>query len=279
MPLTNPTEEFKRLQEAANFLKKKIKETPRIGLVLGSGLSDALGKLTDEKRITFEDVPHFPKPTVQGHAGEYVYGQLEDKWVLIQRGRVHYYEGYEMHEVAFPIRVMQLIGVETTIITNAAGGINENFSVGDFVLIRDHINFIPSNPLRGKNIDQLGPRFPNLLDAYSGKLRTLAKKSAKRAEIELKEGVYVALPGPMYETPAEIQAYKRLGADLVGMSTVPEVIAARHGGLSVLGISVVTNMAAGIDPGTQLTHEEVLETMKRREKDFARLIHAILHDL
>ena len=279
MPLMNPAEEFERLQETAKFLKKKLKETPRIGLILGSGLSDALGKMIDEKRIKFTDVPHFPTPTVAGHAGEYVYGHLEDKWVLIQRGRVHYYEGYEMHEVAFPMRVIKLLGIETVIITNAAGGINEKYSVGDFVLIKDHINFIPNNPLVGKNIEPLGPRFPNLLDAYSSKLRTLAKKAAKRSEIELQEGVYCALPGPMYETPAEIQAYKRLGADLVGMSTVPEVIAARHGGLNVLGVSVVTNLAAGIDPGAQLTHEEVLETMKRREKDFARLIRAIVHDL
>jgi len=279
MPLSDPAQEFQRLQKAAHFLKKEIKALPKIGLILGSGLSDAMGKLADEKRIAFAKVPHFPKPTVQGHAGEYVYGKLANKLVLIQRGRVHYYEGYAMHEVAFPVRVMKLLGIETVIITNASGGINSKYRVGEFVLIRDHINLIPDNPLLGKNIEELGPRFPNLLDAYSAKLRALAKKSAKRAKIAVKEGVYCALPGPMYESPAEIQAYKKLGADLVGMSTAPEVIAGRHCGLKILGISVVTNIAAGLDPSTQLTHAEVLETMKRREKDFAKLIHAIVQDL
>jgi purine-nucleoside phosphorylase len=279
MPLTNPDKEFKRLQEAARFLKRRFNEAPKVGLILGSGLSNALGRLNSEKRIKFGSVPHFPKPTVAGHAGEYVYGYLEGQWVLIQRGRVHYYEGYEMHEVAFSIRVMKLVGIETVIITNASGGINETYSVGDFVLIKDHINLIPDNPLLGKNIDQLGPRFPNLLDAYSQKLRRSAKQAATRVGLDIKEGIYCALPGPMYESPAEIQAYKKLGADLVGMSTVPEVIAGKHCGLSLLGISVVTNIAAGLDPSTQLTHEEVLKTMKQREKEFARLIHTIMHEL
>jgi purine-nucleoside phosphorylase len=279
MPLTNPKQEFERLQKAANFLKKEFSERPRIGLILGSGLSDAMGKLEGEKRIKFEKVPYFPKPTVQGHAGEYIYGKLANKLVLIQRGRVHYYEGYAMHEVAFPIRVMKLLGIETVLITNASGGINAKYRVGEFVVIRDHINLIPDNPLLGKNIEELGPRFPNLLDAYSAKLRALAKKSAKRAKIEIKEGVYCSLPGPMYESPVEIQAYKKLGADLVGMSTVPEVIAGRHCGLQILGISVVTNIAAGLDPSTKLTFAEVLETTKRRKKDFAKLIQAIVHDL
>jgi purine-nucleoside phosphorylase len=279
MPVKNPAQEFEKLQEAAKFLRKYFKGNPRIGLILGSGLSNALGSLIGENQVNFAEVPHFPQPTVQGHAGAYIYGQLEDKWLLIQRGRVHYYEGYAMHEVAFPIRVMRLLDIETVIITNASGGINEHYKVGDFVLIRDHINLIPDNPLLGENIDQLGPRFPNLLDAYSQKLRAIAQRAAERVKIELKEGVYCSLPGPMYESPAEIQAYKKLGADLVGMSTVPEVIAGRHCGLNILGISVVTNIAAGLDPATQLTHAEVLETMKRREKDFATLVKAIVRDL
>jgi purine-nucleoside phosphorylase len=271
--------EFERLQEAAQFLKQFLNEPPRIGLVLGSGLSNVLGSLQGERRIKFSEIPHFPKPTVAGHAGEFVYGRLEEQWVLAQKGRVHYYEGYEMRELAFAVRVMRLAGVETLIVTNAAGGINEKFSVGDFVLIRDHINLIPDNPLRGANVEELGPRFPNLLDAYSQELRARAKQAAQRVKLTVQEGVYIALPGPMYETPAEIQAYQRWGADLVGMSTVPEVIAARHCGMRVLAISVVTNMAAGIDPGTQLTHEEVLETTKRREQDFTRLIRAIVQGL
>lgn len=266
---------LKKLQKAALFVQKRAKIAPTIGLVLGSGLSNALGKLEREQRFSWEKIPHFPRPTVVGHAGEWVFGLLEKKSVLISRGRVHFYEGYSMSEIAFPIRVMKLLGIERVILTNAAGAINTDFTVGDFVLIRDHINTIPDNPLRGGNIAELGPRFPNLLDAYSVRLRALAKEAAQTLGLELKEGVYVATPGPMYETPAEIEAYKRWGADLVGMSTVPEVIAARHCGLEVLAISVVTNMAAGI--GTdKLTHEEVLEITKRREGDLTKLLRAIV---
>lgn len=270
--------ELKKLQKAALFVQKRAKISPKIGLVLGSGLSNALGKLEREQRFSWEEIPHFPQPTVVGHAGEWVFGLLEKKSVLISRGRVHFYEGYSMSEIAFPIRVMKLLGIERLILTNAAGAINTELQVGDFVLIRDHINTIPDNPLRGGNIAELGPRFPNLLDAYSARLRALAKEAAQALGLELKEGVYIATPGPMYETPAEIEAYKRWGADLVGMSTVPEVIAARHCGLEVLAISVVTNMAAGI--GTdKLTHEEVLEITKRREGDLAKLLRAIVAKL
>lgn len=270
--------DLKKLHKAARFLQRRVKISPKIGLVLGSGLSDALGRLEREQRLSWKQIPHFPKPTVVGHAGEWVFGILEKKPVLISRGRVHFYEGYSMSEIAFPIRVMKLLGIERVILTNAAGAINTNFTVGDFVLIRDHINTIPDNPLRGENIAELGPRFPNLLDAYSARLRALAKEAARDVGLELKEGVYIATPGPMYETPAEIEAYKRLGADLVGMSTVPEVIAARHCGLEVLAISVVTNMAAGIR-ADKLTHEEVLEITKRREQDLAELLRAIVAKL
>lgn len=267
--------DLKKLHKAARFLQKRLKVFPKIGLVLGSGLSDALGKLEREQRFSWERIPNFPHATVVGHAGEWVFGILEKKSVLISRGRVHFYEGYAMHEIAFPVRLMKLLGTERLILTNAAGAINTDFKVGDFVLIRDHINTIPDNPLRGENISALGPRFPNLLDAYSLRLRALAKEAAQSLGFELCEGVYVATPGPMYETPAEIEAYKRLGADLVGMSTVPEVITARHCGLEVLAISVVTNMAAGI--GTdKLTHKEVLEITKRREHDLAKLLRAIV---
>nr|BAL57539.1 purine nucleoside phosphorylase [uncultured Acetothermia bacterium]BAL58990.1 purine nucleoside phosphorylase [Candidatus Acetothermum autotrophicum] len=267
--------ELKKIERAARFLQRRLKISPTIGLVLGSGLSEALGRLEREQRFLWEQIPHFPRPTVMGHAGEWVFGMLEKKSVLISRGRVHFYEGYSMSEIAFPIRVMKLLGIERVILTNAAGAINKDFSVGDFVLIRDHINTIPDNPLRGENISELGPRFPNLLDAYSVRLRALAKEAARDMGLELKEGVYVATPGPMYETPAEIEAYKRWGADVVGMSTVPEVIAARHCGLEVLAISVVTNMAAGIG-SDKLTHEEVLEITKRREGDLAKLLRAIV---
>jgi len=270
------TPEWEKLQSASRHLKERLAQPPRIGLVLGSGLSAALGTLEGEQRFPWSEIPHFPRPTVEGHAGELVFGMIGEKSVLVQQGRVHYYEGRSMNEIVFPVRVMKLLGVEILIITNAAGAINESFAVGDFVLIRDHINMIPESPLRGPNLDELGPRFPNLNDAYSPRLRELAHQAARQVGLALKEGVYVATPGPMYETPAEIKAYKRLGADLVGMSTVPEVIAARHCDLEVLGISCVTNYAAGIKPEARPTHEEVLEVTKRRERDLAGLIRSLL---
>jgi purine-nucleoside phosphorylase len=268
--------ELEKTHQAARFVRERVTLSPKIGLVLGSGLSDALGPLEEEQRLPWSKIPNFPQPTVAGHAGEWVFGRFEKKSVLVSRGRVHFYEGYSMSEIAFPVRLMKLLGIEKLILTNAAGAINSHYEVGDFVLIRDHINTIPDNPLRGENISELGSRFPNLLDAYSARLRTLAREAAQSVGLDLKEGVYVATPGPMYETPAEIEAYRRWGADLVGMSTVPEVIAARHCGLEVLAISVVTNMAAGIGGDNKLTHEEVLEITKRRESDLAKLLRAIV---
>ncbi len=270
--------ELEKLYQAAHFVRGRTSCAPRIGLVLGSGMSEALAGLAAAQRLAWDEIPHFPRSTVAGHAGEWVLGQLEKKNVLISRGRVHYYEGYAMSQVAFPIRLMKIMGIEILVLTNAAGGINVNYKVGDFVLMRDHINTIPDNPLRGENISELGPRFPNLLDAYSARLRALAQTAARSIGLALKEGVYIATPGPMYETPAEIAAYRRWGADLVGMSTVPEVIAARHCGLEVLAISVVTNMAAGMG-GDRLTHEEVLEITKRREQDLANLLRAIIRHI
>ncbi len=276
---------WQQLQEASQFIRERLigaysdMPLPTIGLITGSGLSQALGRLEGEERLAWQDIPHFPRSTVAGHAGELAAGKLAGVGLLLQRGRVHYYEGRSMSQIVFPVRLMKLLGIETLIITNAAGGINRSFQVGDFVLINDHINMIPDNPLRGPNLDQLGPRFPNLNDAYSAELRQIAHRAAQDEGLELQEGVYLAAPGPMYESPAEIQAYRRWGADLVGMSTVPEVIAARHCGLRVLGLSLVTNMAAGLAPGAQLNHQEVLETGKRRERAFARLIRAIVRAL
>jgi len=265
------------LKEAAAAVKLKLNQPPKIGLVLGSGLSDVLDQIEGGVRIGFADIPHFPTSTVVGHAGEVLTGALAGQTVWAQRGRVHHYEGRPMWDVAFPVRLMHLIGVETLIITNAAGGMNTNYQVGDFVLIRDHINTLPDNPLRGDNLDELGTRFPNLLDAYNSELRLLAQNASKAVGGgALHEGVYLVAQGPMYETPAEIQAFAKWGADLVGMSTVPEVIAARHMGMRVLGISVVTNMAAGLDLDTELSHEEVLETTERRRGDFAKLLLEIL---
>lgn len=267
------------LQSAAHRLKTLLPNRPTVGLVMGSGLSDALRPLEGETTIPWEDVPNFPKPTVEGHAGQYVAGTLSDTPVLVQQGRVHFYEGKSMDEVVFPVRLMKLVGVETLVITNAAGAINEAYRPGDFVVIRDHINAIPESPLRGPNVDELGTRFPNMNDAYDPDLRRLAHEAADETELSLHEGVYLAAPGPMYETPAEIGMYGRWGADLVGMSTVPEVIAARHCGLEVLGISLATNYAAGVNEEARPTHDEVIETSKKAEKDLAKLVRALLERL
>ena len=270
-------ESIARLHEATTKVRAALKFQPRVGLVLGSGLSDVLDRLENATRFAFSEIPHFPVSTVVGHAGEVLAGTLAGKLVWAQRGRVHHYEGRPMSEVAFPIRLMKLLGVQTVILTNAAGGVNPQFRVGVFVLINDHINTLPDNPLRGENVEELGPRFPNLLDAYSAALRALAQRAAQGAGLgRLHEGVYLVTQGPMYETPAEIRAFAKWGADLVGMSTVPEAIAARHMGMDVLGISVVTNLAAGLDAKTQLSHQEVLDTTQRRRGDFAKLLLAIL---
>ena len=264
------------LKEAAHRLKTLLPHQPTLGLVMGSGLSDALRPLDEEMTIPWNDVPNFPEPTVEGHAGQYVAGSLSGVPVLVQQGRVHYYEGKPMDEIVFPTRLMKLIGIETLVVTNAAGAINESYKPGDFVLINDHINAIPDSPLRGPNLDELGTRFPNMNDAYSPRLRQLAHEAADETGLSLHEGVYLAAPGPMYETPAEIQMYRTWGADLVGMSTVPEVIAARHAGLNVLGLSLATNYAAGVNEAAKPTHDEVLETSKRAEADLAKLVRALL---
>jgi len=268
--------QWRNLQEASEYLRARLKTTLSIGLIIGSGLGEALGRLDGEQRFAWKDLPHFPQPTVQGHIGEFVSGRLESKEILIQRGRVHYYEGRSMDEIIFPVRVMKLLGLQTLVITNAAGAINESFGVGDFVLIKDHINMIPDNPLRGPNLDELGPRFPNLNDAYSAQLRQRARQAAESVGLSLHEGIYLATPGPMYESHAEIQAYKRLGADLVGMSTVPEVIAAAHAGLEILGISCATNLAAGVNPDATLSHTEVVETLRRKGSEMRALLLGII---
>ena len=273
-------ESIARLHEAATAVRAKLKVQPRVGLVLGSGLSDVLDRLESATRFAFSEIPHFPVSTVAGHAGEVLAGALAGKFVWAQRGRVHHYEGHPMSEVAFPIRLMKMLGVQTVILTNAAGGVNPQYRVGDFVLVNDHVNTLPDNPLRGENMEELGPRFPNLLDAYSAALRALAQRAALQAGLgRLHEGVYLVTQGPMYETPAEIRAFAKWGADLVGMSTVPEAIAARHMGMDVLGISVVTNLAAGLDAKAQLSHQEVLDTTQRRRADFAKLLLAVLEAL
>lgn len=267
--------EFERVQQAADFLREKTLLRPRVGLVLGSGLGAFAERLQDPVVIPYQDIPYFPVSTAVGHAGRLVIGLCGKTPVAVMQGRVHFYEGYTLQQVVFPTRVLGAFGLQSIIYTNAAGGIKKSFKTRGMMLMRDHINMMGANPLTGKNDDRFGLRFPDMTEAYSKRLRALAKKEARKLRVRFFEGVYVALQGPSYETPAEIRAVAKLGADVVGMSTVPEVIAAGHMGLEVLGISVVTNMAAGISK-TKINHEEVLEAGRKVEKQFTRLMEKII---
>jgi len=249
-------------EQAADFIRSRTRQTPTIGLVLGSGLGGLADSIEAADVIPSADVPHWPHSTAPGHAGRLVIGKLEGKTVLVQQGRVHLYEGHSAATITFPVRVMRALGIETLIVTNAAGGINSKFKAGDLMLITDHINFTGMaglNPLRGPNDDSLGPRFPDMKDAYDPGLRALALSAGEEAGVSLQQGVYFSLGGPTFETPAEVRFIQLTGADAVGMSTAPEVTVARHGGVKVLGISTITNLV-NLTGDKETTHEEVLET-------------------
>ncbi|ULT55544.1 purine-nucleoside phosphorylase [Neobacillus drentensis] len=263
------------IQHAADFLKGKYQTTPKLGLILGSGLGVLADDIENPVKIPYNQIPDFPVSTVEGHAGQLVFGQLNGVEVVAMQGRFHFYEGYNMDKVTFPVRVMKEMGVEMLIVTNAAGGVNESFSPGDLMIITDHINNMGTNPLIGPNDANLGVRFPDLSEAYSKELRKIARDIADRLKINVKEGVYFGNPGPVYETPAEIRMVRILGGDAVGMSTVPEVIVARHSGMKVLGISCISNMAAGI-LDQPLTHDEVIETTEKVKADFLLYINEIV---
>lgn len=248
-----------------------------VGVILGSGLGALADEVEDAVRIPYDEIPNFPVSTVPGHAGRLVIGTLSGQRVAIFQGRVHYYEGYDMEEVSFPARLIKALGARIMVVTNAAGGILDILRPGDIVLMRDHINYMGANPLRGVNDDSLGPRFPRMDDAYDRDLRRLAMQVADQIDVALREGVYLALAGPSYETKAEIRFFKTIGADLVGMSTAPEVIAARHGGLRVLGFSCVTNVLHGEYDDT--THEEVLATARDAAPRFLRLMREVIRRL
>jgi purine-nucleoside phosphorylase len=267
--------EFSRAERAAKFILGKTKLRPRIGVVLGSGLGAFADELEGAARVPYEKIPHFPRSTAIGHAGRMVIGKVGAVAVAAMQGRVHFYEGYPLKEVIFPMRVFARMGIRAAILTNAAGGINTEFEQGALVVIRDHINLQGSNPLIGTNDDRFGPRFNDMTQAYWKQYREIALEEALRLKLKVFEGVYAALSGPSYETPAEIRSLRTIGADLVGMSTVPEVIAARHMGMRVLGISCVTNMAAGI-LDVVINHQEVLETGERVKGQFMALLRAIL---
>ena len=267
--------QFSRATRAAKFILGKTKLRPRIALVLGSGLGAFADEFAGSTKISYAKIPHFPQSTAIGHAGQLVIGKVGNVPVAGMQGRVHLYEGYSVKDVVFPIRVFSRLGIKAVILTNAAGGINLSYSQGALVALRDHINLQPANPLTGPNDDRFGPRFPDLTHAYDPEFRRFVAEEGKKLALHLHEGVYLALAGPNYETPAEIHSFRTLGADLVGMSTVPEVLAARHTGIRVLGISCVTNMAAGIT-GAPLTAEEVLDTGARVKHQFIALLQAVI---
>jgi len=269
------TDEFAKASRAARFIQSKTKLRPRIGLVLGSGLGAFADDLASVTRIPYTKIPHFPRSTVVGHAGTLAIGKVGDVPVAVMQGRVHFYEGYAQKEVVFPIRVLWRLGIRAVILTNAAGAINREYSQGALVVIRDHINLQGTNALIGPHDERLGPRFPDMTQAYWKPYREMALKEAKRLGIGEHKGTYAAMTGPSFETPAEIRYLKTIGADLVGMSTVPEVIVANQMGMRVLGISCATNMAAGILDGP-LSHAEVIETGERVQGQFVALLRAVI---
>jgi purine-nucleoside phosphorylase len=272
---------MEQIDETAAEVRRSMRFQPKIGLILGSGLGGLADCMENADKLAAADLPNWPKPTVEGHSGRLVIGGLENQTVLIMQGRAHFYEGYSMAQVTFPVRVMQRLGLEVLILTNAAGAIHPDYLPGDLMLITDHLNLIGMagmNPLMGPNLDELGPRFPDMSQVYDRKLHQLARQAARQDDILLREGVYAALSGPSFETPADLRFLRTAGADAVGMSTVPEAIVARHGGMRVLGISGISNKA-NLDGNTQTTHEEVLEAGKTIAPKLEKLIRGILRTL
>ena len=246
---------LEKIQETAAFLKGKMQTHPETAIILGTGLWSLVNEITDKYEISYTDIPHFPVSTVEGHTGKLIFGKLCDKDIMAMQGRFHYYEGYPMTEVTFPVRVMRELGIKTLFVSNAAGGMNPDFEIGDLMIITDHINFFPEHPLRGKHIPY-GPRFPDMSEAYSKELIDKADKIAAEKDIKVQHGIYIGTQGPTYETPAEYKMFRILGADAVGMSTVPEVIVANHCGIRVFGISVITDL--GVEGKiVEVTHEDV----------------------
>jgi len=266
---------YSRAEHAAQTIRAHTTEKPRLAVVLGSGLGAFADEFEDAVRIPYQQIPGFVTSTAQGHAGSLVIGKVEGLPVLAMQGRVHYYEGYSLEEVTFPVRTFKLLGIETLVLTNAAGGVDVQLSQGALMVISDHLNFMGVNPLRGPNDERFGPRFPDMSEVYSRDLQEQVVDEAREMGVIVRRGIYAALAGPSYETPAEIHMIRSFGADAVGMSTVPEAIVARHMGLNVLGISCITNMAAGISENP-INHEEVMETGKRVRGIFTELLRRVI---
>ena len=269
---------LERIQETAEFIKSTVGEMPKIAIILGTGLGDLVNHIDIKKELDYHDIPNFPVSTVEGHSGKLIFGTLGGKYIMAMQGRFHYYEGYDMKEVTFPVRVMKAVGVETLFVSNAAGGMNKEFKVGDVMVITDHINLFPENPLRGKNYNELGPRFPAMTEPYSLAYIEMADDIARENDIRLMHGVYVGTTGPTFETPAEYEYFRIIGGDAVGMSTVPEVIVANHAGMKVFGVSVITDLG-GKDIKEVPSHEEVQKAAVKAQPVMTLVIKQMLERL
>ncbi|MDE6268403.1 MAG: purine-nucleoside phosphorylase [Muribaculaceae bacterium] len=266
---------LEKIKETAAYIKARVGEIPETAIILGTGLGALVDHITDKQFIPYTEIPNFPISTVEGHSGNLIFGKLGEKPVVAMQGRFHYYEGYDMKQVTFPVRVMKAMGVKTLFVSNAAGGMNKEFVVGDIMIITDHINLFPENPLRGKNYNELGPRFPAMTEAYSHRLVNLATEIASRKGIRVMKGVYVGTPGPTFETPAEYEYFRIIGGDAVGMSTVPEVIVANHGGMEVFGVSVITDLG-GKEVTDVPTHEEVQKAAEAAQPKMMEIMRELI---
>lgn len=266
---------YQQILETTKFIKSQTELAPRVGIILGTGLGNLTEVIETDVSLPYESIPNFPQSTVEGHGGKLILGKLSGVPVVALQGRFHYYEGYNMQEVVFPVRVMKLLGIETLVVSNASGGVNPDFEVGDLMIINDHIDLFPESPLRGKNIDELGPRFPDMSEPYSNDLIKKAREIAGENKISVREGVYAGMRGPTYETPAEYNYVRIIGADAVGMSTVPEVIVARHMDLKCFGMSVITDLGV---PGkiVEITHEEVQEVSRNAEPKMTKIVSELI---
>ncbi len=269
---------LERIEETLEYLRERVGREIEAGIILGSGLGNLATKINSELEIPYSEIPNFPVSTVKGHKGQLVFGQLAGKSVVAMQGRFHFYEGYNMQELSFPVRVLNGLGIKLLILSNAAGGMNPDFQVGDIMLIRDHINLFPTNPLMGKNDDRVGPRFPDMSEPYNLNYLKIAEEVARNLKIDVKKGVYAGLSGPCFETPAEYNYLRIIGADAVGMSTVPEVIVARHSGLSVFAASVITDLGVtGVVES--ISHEDVLKAAKNAEPKLTAIIEGLLKNI
>ena len=266
---------LEKIKQTADFLRQRAGEMPKLAIILGTGLGNLVDHIEDKLYIPYSEIPNFPVSTVQGHSGNLIFGKMGGKRVMAMQGRFHYYEGYDMKTVTFPVRVFKALGVETLFVSNAAGGMNKEFKVSDVMIITDHINLFPENPLRGKNYEELGPRFPAMTEAYDKKLVALADSIGDELGLRLMHGVYVGTPGPTFETPAEYEYFRIIGGDAVGMSTVPEVIVACHAGMRVFGLSVITDLG-GKDVSQVPTHEEVQEAAVKAQPTVEALVKAMV---